>query len=89
MYDDFNCRFIFGCINSKVLSNPMQSFFTLELPKSYLGTQLCVYDYSGKLISKEVIQSDKKVINASDWKPGLYLINISDAYQQSIRVIKE
>lgn len=73
----------------KCYPNPMQSFFTLELPKSYLGTQLCVYDYSGKLISKEVIQSDKKVINASDWKPGLYLINISDAYQQSIRVIKE
>jgi len=73
----------------KCYPNPMQSLFTLEVPRAYLGNQLSVYDYSGKLILRDVIESDKKVINASDWKPGLYLINIGDANKHSIRVIKE
>jgi hypothetical protein len=58
--------------------NPFQNQLTLTI-EGNLSYTYRVYNAIGMLISQGFVLGDNnKVINTSDWKPGLYILNISE-----------
>ena len=73
----------------KSYPNPTHDLLQLDIANILLGEQFEVYDYTGKLIYRREILSEKMTINTNDWSAGVYLIKAGNKNQQSIRVVKE
>jgi len=73
----------------KSYPNPTHDLLQLDIANILLGEQFEVYDYTGKLICRREILSEKMTINTNDWSAGVYLIKAGNKNQQSIRVVKE
>jgi len=60
-----------------IYPTPTSSSYTISIDKPYQNCILEMYDYTGKLISKELIQKFPFTKNVKGLKAGLYLLNIS------------
>ncbi len=55
--------------------NPTNDHINLENLKE--GTQITVYDVTGKLMYSKIVESTVSVISTSDWENGIYLVQTS------------
>lgn len=62
-----------------VYPNPAKDEFTIAMHQS-TGAQVEIYDMLGKMVYKEIINSNRTVIsNEGRFKTGMYLIKVIDA----------
>ena len=71
----------------KIYPNPTSSAFIIELVNSFQDTQLSIVSIEGKTVySKPTINTNKLLIDASEWSKGIYVVKITD--KQSSKVMK-
>ena len=63
-----------------VFPNPATSNVTVNIPKPAIGFQLQVFDFTGKEIFSEKVNSMSVNLNTENWQPGIYLIKIENYY---------
>ena len=74
----------------KIIPNPVQTEFELELPEGTSMAKVDIYDVFGKQIFTNEISALKSKINISAWNSGIYLVRVSSEFgTQSKRLIKQ
>lgn len=71
----------------QVYPNPSRSDFTIEIGNDDEILHAKIMDPSGKLIYQDVLQS-KNVISAEHWASGIYILQLSNELNQSIKTFK-
>jgi hypothetical protein len=74
-----------------VYPNPTTSEINVTTDGNLIGSEYILYDNTGKTILTGKIRDKKTVIRLSDFSQGVYLLTISDHFNniQSFKVIKE
>jgi hypothetical protein len=70
-----------------IYPNPTTAEFIIELASFSPKTQLIIVSVEGKTVyTNNTINTNKIVINATDWSKGIYMVKITD--KQSSNVVK-
>ena len=76
--------------NFKIIPNPVETEFELELPEGTSMAKVDIYDVFGKQIFTNEISALKSKINISEWNSGIYLVRVTSEFgTQSKRLIKQ
>jgi len=59
-----------------IYPNPAQDYLTLESTDMYINSRYELMNLQGAIMKNGVIQSDKEIINISDYSAGIYLVKI-------------
>jgi len=69
--------------------NPAQNIFTLEVPSTFIGGTLVIYDMQGRLINNIGITQESILLDIAGYTSGLYMIQLENGTQkQIIRLLK-
>lgn len=61
---------------TKVFPNPINDFFTIELPENQYSENLRIVDVAGRTIYESVEKSNQIKVVSSDWTKGIYFYQI-------------
>ena len=75
----------------KLYPNPVSNLVTIELDKEYASeTIIQLFNYEGKLITKDKIKGTTHILNIENLQSGVYIVNVSNANVNVVkRVIKK
>ena len=59
-----------------IYPNPAQDYLTLESTDMYINSRYELMNLQGAIMKNGVIQSDKEIINISDYSAGIYFVKI-------------
>jgi hypothetical protein len=68
--------------------NPTHDQITISASANYIGKNYRIFDYTGKLLQSNTIQSENTTISLSDLPSGLYLLRIEGNSIESYKVVK-
>ena len=57
----------------KVFPNPAKDFFDMQLPESFSGATLQIFDTKGSMVLSELLTNNSTRIPVADWAPGTYI----------------
>ena len=88
---DVNGDYIDKELNYKVLPNPSNNYFNLQIESASDETiELSLLDISGRQISKLNTVKTQSIRFGDDLKPGVYMIKVTQGEQQKIiKVVKQ
>jgi len=55
-----------------VYPNPTTDHITFSIPENYIGTEIEIYDLSGKIVKVETLMNLQNIINVSNFQKGIY-----------------
>lgn len=61
----------------KIYPNPNTGLFYITLDKKEGPVSIKIYDLTGKLLKKSILNKDKNLINMQDYAKGVYLLQIN------------
>jgi hypothetical protein len=64
--------------NISIQPNPTNGLFSIVVSDFTGNDELSIFNYNGQLISKMKLNSNKEIINLSDYPSGIYNIVIND-----------
>jgi photosystem II stability/assembly factor-like uncharacterized protein len=73
----------------KYYPNPTNSKIILDLPETYIGNQLEVYDQFGRFVKSTLITNSSPIVDLSDLYNGVYIMKIPEAGFQNIKIVKQ
>lgn len=63
--------------NVNVFPNPSSSIFSISSDDRLRGSEIVISDINGRIVSKQIIESDKTTFDASKWSTGNYVFQIN------------
>lgn len=71
-----------------IFPNPTHDQITISASANYIGKNYRIFDYTGKLLQSNTIQSENTTISLSDLPSGLYLLRIEGNNHESYKIVK-
>lgn len=74
----------------KIFPNPAKDFIEMQLPESFSGAGLQIFDVKGSLVFSNQVSSTTR-IQVSDWAPGVYSATVNNGqqvYRQSLMIAR-
>jgi hypothetical protein len=70
-----------------IYPNPTHDQFNLVAPSSFIGKNYRIFDYTGKLLQSNTINTENTIISLADLSSGLYLLRF-EGNNESYKIVK-
>ncbi|MBT6999253.1 MAG: M6 family metalloprotease domain-containing protein, partial [Prolixibacteraceae bacterium] len=74
--------------NIKVYPNPTTGVFTISGLPFNKKTEVAVYNISGKIVKRSVVDSQEVRVDINNFTPGIYLLKLNDRNNFSVKIVK-
>lgn len=72
-----------------VYPNPAGKLINIKCLRNCIGKPLLLYDFSGRVVKKEIIQSELTTLDIESVSSGIYLLKVGEPFSKPVKIFKQ